>query len=195
MLHYMWFIMMASGMLWGVLQDNGGELLNAALEGCGKAIGVTLELGAGYMFFCGLMKIASALKTGENIGRIFAPALGSLMRNVRTSGAREAASMNIAMNMLGMGNAATPMGLEAMRRMEAEREKHPGIKHDMEMLLILNATGLQLVPTTVLAMRAAAGSTKVGAVLWPTIACTAFSTFVGVLAGLICRKTLEGKND
>ena len=60
----------------------------------------------------------------------------------------------------------------------------------MEMFLILNATSLQLLPTTVLTMRMAAGSANAGVIMWPTLLCTLFSTAVGAMAGVCCRKWL-----
>ena len=102
--------------------------------------------------------------------------------------------MNLSMNVLGLGNAATPMGLEAMRHLAAEQALQPAIRHDRNMLLILNATSLQLLPTTVLTLRAAAGSADVNAVVLPTVLCTAFSTVVGVLLGLMCRRWEERKH-
>lgn len=97
------------------------------------------------------------------------------------------------MNMLGLGNAATPQGMEAMRLMEEERKKAPCVEHDMYMLLILNATSIQLIPTTVLALRAAAGSADAGAIVLPSLVCTAVSTAVGAVLGLICRRRREAR--
>ena len=101
--------------------------------------------------------------------------------------------MNLSMNMLGLGNAATPQGMEAMRLMEEERKKAPCVEHDMYMLLILNATSIQLSPTTVLALRAAAGSADAGAIVLPSLVCTAVSTAVGAVLGLICRRRREAR--
>jgi len=187
MIHQIWFIMMSASIVYGCLNGAGQELLEAALSGSGKALALTVELCGGYMFFCGLMEIARSLRAEQGLVRLLSPMLGKLLPNVRSDEARGAVALNLAMNVLGMGNAATPAGLEAMRRMEAERSLRPAIWHDMEMLLILNATSLQLLPTTVLTLRTAAGSADANAVLLPTILCTAFSTVTGVACGLFCR--------
>lgn len=193
MLHHIWFAMMAASMLYGCISGNGGEMLAAALGGTEKALALTLQLCAGYLLFCGLMEIARALHAQRGLQRLLHPLLRWLMPNVQSSEANGAVALNLSMNVLGLGNAATPMGLEAMRRMEAERELRPGIRHDMYMLLILNATSIQLLPTTVLTLRVAASSANANAVLIPTIICTAFSTVVGVALGLICRRWEERK--
>ena len=130
----------------------------------------------------------------KGLTRVLSPLMGKLMPNIRNEEAKGAVTLNLAMNILGMGNAATPAGLEAMKRMEAERSLCPAVRHDMEMLLILNATSLQLLPTTVLTLRMAAGSSEPNAVLIPTILCTAFSAITGVACGLLCRCRKERRH-
>ncbi len=187
-LQLMWLAMMAGSLVYGCLRGNASQLLPAALEGTGQAISLTLRLGAGYLLFCGLMEVAKALKAQKGVERLLRPLLRHLMPYVREEASREAIALNLSMNVLGMGNAATPMGIEAMRRMDAEARLHPEVRQDMRMLLILNATSLQLLPTTVLTLRAAAGSMRVNAVVLPTFLCTAISTAVGAALGTLCRR-------
>lgn len=184
-LQWLWFSMMAASLGYACLTGGEAAVLTSALEGTKEAIELTIRLGAGYLFFCGLMEIAKGCGLSRGMERLLHPFLKHLMPHAK--GAREAAAMNLSMNMLGLGNAATPMGLEAMRRMEQERPGKPQIKHDMYMLLILNATSIQLLPTTVLAMRSAAGSAQPEAIVLPTLLCTAVSTGVGVVLGLVLR--------
>jgi len=181
-------MMMAASIAYGCIDGMGGEMLTAALDGCGKALSLTLELCAGYLLFCGLMEIAQALRAHRGIMVLLRPVLKKVMPEVRSDETGGAVALNLAMNVLGLGNAATPAGLDAMRRMENERRLHPGMWHDMQMLLIMNATSIQLLPTTVLTMRTAAGSANVNAVLVPTLICTAFSTLTGVGLGMLCRR-------
>ncbi len=194
MLHLMWFVMVCSSVLYGLVRGEGGRLLEAALNGTGRAISVTLELCAGYLFFCGMMEIARALRAEKGVQKLLSPLLGRLMPHLQKPETCGAVAVNLSMNVLGMGNAATPAGLQAMRLMAQEHAVCPAVRHDMEMLLILNATSLQLLPTTVLTLRMAAGSADANAVLGPTIACTAFSTVTGVLCGLLCRKWEENRH-
>lgn len=193
MIHHIWFILMSASVLYGAVRGAGKGVLEAALNGCAKALTVTVELCAGYLFFCGLMQIARALRVEHGMQKLLSPILCRLMPHIQLPETRGAVALNLSMNVLGMGNAATPAGLEAMRCMAKEGVRQPLMRHDMEMLLILNATSLQLLPTTVLAMRVSAGSADVNAVLIPTIACTAFSTLTGVLCGLLCRKWKESR--
>lgn len=194
MLQFIWCAMVVASIVYGSLGRMGEGVLEAALSGCGKALSLTLQLCAGYMFFCGLMEIVRALKGERMIQRLMRPALGRLMPGLKKEETLGTVALNLSMNVLGLGNAATPMGLEAMRRMDAESALCPDVKHDMYMLLILNATSLQLLPTTVLTLRVAAGSVNANAVLLPTMLCTAFSTIVGAALGMICRRWEERRN-
>lgn len=161
-------------------------MLNASLAGAENAVALTLRLSAGYLLFGGLMEIAGALRLPKMLEKGLRPMMGRLMPYTREEKAREAVTMNLSMNLLGVGNAATPLGIEAVRLMDAQVESI-GARRDLYMFLILNATSIQLLPTTVLTLRAAAGSADPNAVLLPTLACTVFSTIVGVAAGMLCR--------
>lgn len=177
-----WFTAMTGSVLWSIATGCVEQIFPSMLEGCENAIALTLRLGAGYMLFCGLMEIAKAAGVCKGLERLLGPALKVLMPSLKEKSTREAVAMNLSMNMLGMGNAATPLGMEAVRQLDAEAQLRPEARHDLWMLLVLNATSIQLLPTTVLALRAAAGSSRVNAVLLPSLLCTAVSTAVG--AGL-----------
>ena len=178
--------MMLSSLLFACVTGSGGLMLTAALDGTKNAIEVTLRLGAGYLFFCGMMEIAGEAGISAKLEKGLKPLLRRLMPHMGK--ASEAVTMNLSMNMLGLGNAATPMGLEAMKQLNEQSQADPAVRHDMYMLLILNATGVQLFPTTMLAIRTSADSANPGAILFPVLAATAVSTFVGALAGIGCRK-------
>ena len=187
-LQWLWLAMMGGSLLYAILYGRGPEMLAAALGATGDAISLTLTLGAVYLLFCGWMSVLRALRAPEKLEKILHPTLRLLMHNVHERAARQAVCMNLSMNMLGLGNAATPQGMEAMRLMEEERRKRPEVEHDMYMLLILNATSIQLLPTTVLALRVAAGSADSGAVVLPSMLCTAVSTAVGAALAVLCRR-------
>jgi len=95
-------------------------------------------------------------------------------------------------NLIGLGNAATPMGIKAIESMEAPNQKKASIP--MIMLVVISATSLQLLPSTVIGLRAAHGSTNVTGFLWPTIVATVTSTVVGIaLVKLLAKMLPERK--
>ena len=186
LLQRLWFGMMAFSLILSLISGKGGEMLPSALEGCSKAIALTIQMGAGYMFFGGLMEIVQATGIGRGIERALKPALCRLMPN--QGKASEAVSLNLCMNVLGLGNAATPKGIEAVRLMVEEEKQNPAVRQDLYMLLILNATSIQLLPTTVITLRTAAGSSDPGRMILPTLLCTSVSTLTGILLGLLLRR-------
>ncbi len=194
LLSWIWLGMMAASLLYGCLTGRAGALLPAALDGASSAVSLSLRLMAGYLFFCGLMEIMKELRLPEKMARLLRPFLRFVMPTLKGEKARQAVTLNLTANLLGLGNAATPTGIEAVRQMDGEQEHDPRVRHALYMLLILNATGLQMFPTTVLTLRVAAGSADPNAILLPTLACTAFSTLVGAGLGLLCYR-LSGRRE
>jgi spore maturation protein A len=180
--------MILLSILYGMVTGNAAALIPAALTGAGDAISLTLRLLAGYLFFCGMIEIVNALNIPARISRALSPLLRFLFPSIQKQETKDAIVMNFSANILGLGNAATPMGILAMERMEAERAQNNGVLAAMYMFLIINATSLQLIPTTVISMRMAAGSASPTAVLFPTILCTVVSTVAGVLCALVCAR-------
>lgn len=187
-LNLLWFVMMFASIVFAAINGSLSVVLSSAVGGARDAIDILVNLSAGYLLFCGLIEILNASGAPARLEKMLSPLTRLLMPSVREDGTKHAIVTNIASNLLGLGNAATPSGIDAMRLMENEAETRPLARHDMYMLLILNATGLQLIPTTVLALRVAAGSSDAGAVVLPNLLCTAFSTVVGVALGLACRR-------
>ncbi|MGN0787924.1 MAG: hypothetical protein ACI4L6_02545 [Candidatus Onthoplasma sp.] len=94
--------------------------------------------------------------------------------------------LNIASNIIGIGSAATPYGIKAMQGLDKGDKK---ATRAMIMLVVINSTGIQLLPTTVIGMRSLAGSVSPSCILWPTILATFVSTFLGIiLVSLIYKK-------
>lgn len=186
MLQWLWGGMMSVSVLYALATGRQGEMLGAALSGTGEAISLTMRLGAGYLLFCGWVELLKAMRVPALLTKLLSPLLNRLMPACREKPVGEAVTLNLSLNLLGIGNAATPLGMEAVRLLDQRRAYR-----EIEMLLILNATSLQLLPTTVLTLRTAAGSVQPGAVILPGLLCSGLSTAVGVLAGLCCRRWRE----
>lgn len=192
MLQWIWSAMIGGALLYACVNGNGHEMMEAALAGTADAIALTMRLGAGYMLFCGLMEIVRGIGLEKRVASMLRPLFRALMPSVQKDETAGAITMNLSMNLLGLGNAATPVGMEAMRLMEMEERQRPAVRKDMFMLLILNATSIQLLPATVLTLRSAAGSADPHAILLPTLLCTTASTGVGVLLA-ICLRRIGGR--
>ena len=100
--------------------------------------------------------------------------------------AMESIAMNLSANMLGMGNAATPMGMRAARLLTMDGQNTPSAA--LCLLLVINSTSVQLVPTSVIALRYAAGSNAPESIIVPGLAASATATVCGILVCKLCEK-------
>ncbi len=191
LLQCLWLVMLSSSVVYSCAVGQANVVLTSCLEGCQNAITLTLQLGAGYLFFCGMMEIVQALALPQKMEKAIRPFLQWIMPHVSKTKTKQAVCMNLSANLLGIGNAATPMGIEAMHLMDDEAKHNPAIRHSMMMFLIVNATSIQLLPTTILTLRIAAGSNQPSAVIVPNMLCTALSTTVGIGLALLCRRFIN----
>ncbi len=185
LLQFLWWSILTASLVHALLTRQGNIVLPAVLEGTAASVTLSLQLLSGYLFFCGMMQIVNKLKICQYLCRAVHPATDRLIGRC-SSAAQEAVCMNLSANLLGLGNAATPYGMQAARHLEDSQDRH-----GLYMLLILNATGLQLLPTTVLTLRIAAGSSQPNAIIPATLVSTGAATLAGVMLGLLCQKTWE----
>ena len=176
-------LLLGSAMLYGCAAGTGGETFAAALKGAEEAVETALVLAGTYGFFCGLMSLLQKAGAAEALARLFSPALGRLFGKGLPPQALEPVAMNLTANLLGMGSAATPMGLRAAERMGGERASDA-----LCLFLVLNASSVQVLPATVIGLRAAAGSADPARVALPALGATVISTAVGVLSCKLMEK-------
>ena len=142
---YVFGAMLVSGLL-ALLVTQGGDAATAAmLAGAGEAVTLCLDLAGAYLLFMGLMGVAKRAGLMDALSRALSPAIRRLFP--RAGGAEGPIALCFAANILGMGNAATPFGLEAMRALDRNNPR-PGVATDeMCVLIAVNASALQLLPT------------------------------------------------
>ncbi len=151
------------------------------VDSAGSAVALALTLAAGYALWCGLLSVAEEAGVLSALARALKRPLGHLFSARETDDeSLKHISANLAANALGLGNAATPEGIAAMRSLEKRSKGRVG--DAMVMFLVINCSSVQLVPTTVIALRAAAGAASPADILLPTLFATAISTAVGVAA-------------
>ena len=132
------------------------ELSSAALSGCGEAVTLAISLTGMLCLWSGLMEIASRCRLTEKLAVLFRPVTRLLFPSVRQgSAAMSAICMNLSANLLGLGNAATPLGIRAACAMA--RGCGGTASDELCRLVVLNTASIQLLPTTVAAVRSACG--------------------------------------
>ncbi|MES2644987.1 MAG: nucleoside recognition domain-containing protein [Myxococcota bacterium] len=155
----------------------------AAFDGAKASVTLAITLAGAMTLFLGLMKVVEAAGGLDALARLIRPVLVRLFPDVPpTHPAMGAIVMNIGANVLGLGNAATPFGIKAMQELET-LNKHPGTATNaMVLFLAINTSGVAVLPTGVMAMRAAAGSAAPESIFVPTLVASVFNTVVAVLA-------------
>lgn len=181
MLHGIFLLLFGGSLLYALLLGAGEATAAAMLSAAGEGVQTAIGLAGGFAFFCGLTAILKRAGAATALGRAMRPLL---TRMGIPAAALEDAALNLSANLLGMGGAATPIGLRAVRHMAEDGRASNGLC----LFLVLNASSVQLLPTGVIALRAAAGSASPGCITGPTLAATMISTTVGVLACKLLEK-------
>lgn len=167
----------------GADADSMARLASAALEAAEKSVTLALGLVGVMALFLGLMKIAEAGGLLVILAKLLRPLMRRLFPDVpENHPAMGAMVLNLSANMLGLGNAATPFGIRAMQELDRLNPHKKSVSDAMAMFLVINTANITLLPTSVIALRAAAGSTDPAGVVAPTLVATIFSTFAAVLA-------------
>lgn len=182
MLQGIFCFIMGSAVLYGCITGRGDVVFQSLLQGAKDAVWMALGMAGSFGIFQGLMRILSHCGVMELLKKGMRKPLKWLMGDVKEE-ALGYVTMNLSANMLGLGNAATPMGIEAAKRLSAGSRATNGLC----MFLVINSSSVQLLPTTVVALRAAQGAMDPGAVILPGLLATALSTLVGIL----CCKWME----
>jgi len=178
MLQWVFGALMGVSLLVGWLRGRAEQVAAAMLAGAQEGVQAALAAAGGFAFFCGLMEILRQAGAVGALARMAASPLRRLMGPSLPDEAVEPMTVNLASNLLGLGNAATPAGMEAARRMA----KGDTATSALCLFLVINSSSVQLMPASVIALRAAAGSASPGAIAGPALAATALSTLAGILS-------------
>ncbi len=186
MMSYVFAILFCIGAFTLTFTDSGDAATAAMLSGAENAVTLSLELAGSYLLFMGLLNVAKEADLVKKLSKKLEKICAFLFPGARTATAPIA--LNIAANMLGLGNAATPFGLKAMQEMQ-KYNKTPDVATDaMCAFLAVNASALQILPTTMIALRQASGSTAPGSIVLPAFISSTIATAVAIIACKICMK-------
>ena len=176
-----WTVMVGASILCGLATGNGPAVARGALDGAAAGVELCLSMMGVLCLWMGVMEVMERSGLAAGLSRLLRPAIRRLYPDF--AGDRQtmdAVSANLSANLLGLGNAATPLGLEAARLMA---EHTPGVASDgLCMLVVCNTASLQLIPTTVASLRAAAGSANPFDILPAVWLASTVSIAVGITA-------------
>lgn len=181
-----WFIMTVASfclLLW----TGPGKTLTTMIDASTFALKHVVELCAVYAIWLGVLELVEASGLGDKLAKFLHPIIKKLFK-LDDKEAERLIALNLSANMLGLGNAATPMGIRAMKKLDdGSGIATPAII----MLIVLNATSIQLLPTTIIGMRASSGSTSPEDIILPTLIATIFTCMLGIVLVKIFHKFYE----
>lgn len=178
---WVWTGMVTLSLVFGLLSGNLDAVANAALEGARSAIELSLAMAGVLCLWSGVMEIMNACGLSAGLARLFRPVLRRLLPNAcRDPETLAAVSANVSANLLGLGNAATPLGIRAARRMA--KGCGGAASDELCRLVVLNTASIQLIPATIASVRAAAGCAAPFDILPAVWLASALSVSAGLLA-------------
>ena len=182
---WIWTGMAVVSVVCGAVYGRMEAVSAAALEGAGQAVRLCLSMAGVLCLWTGLMEVMDRCGLSRRLGRLFRPVLRRLLPQAsRDPETLAAVTANVSANLLGLGNAATPLGLEAARSMS---RKTPGVASDaLCMLVVCNTASIELSPTTVASLRAAAGCATPFDILPAVWLASLISVSVGIGAAKLC---------
>ncbi len=184
---YIWALLVGLSLVCALAGD-GGDLSRAALAGAGRAVELGISLTGSLCLWSGFSLVLERSGLRAGLGRLLAPLLGRLFpKAARDEAVLGALCGNVTANLLGLGNAATPLGIEALRGMQAQSGGDRA-SDEMCRLVVLNTASVQLLPTTVAALRGSLGSAAPFDILPAVWLCSLFSVGAGLGAAALLRR-------
>ena len=178
---WIWTGMAVLSILCGLATGRGELVAAAAVEGAQAAVELCVSIAGMLCLWTGVMEIMRRSGLAEGLSRLLRPVLSALFPQVSGDrGVMDSISANVSANLLGLGNAATPLGIQAARRMA--RGCSGTASDELCLLVVLNTASIQLIPTTVASVRAAAGSSAPFDILPAVWLASALSVGVGIAA-------------
>lgn len=190
-MNYIWVIMIVFSFVSAIVTDNMNNLSSAVLSSTSSAISLAIKLLGVLCFWNGLIQIAEKSGLTKKLCRFLYPVLKLLFPDLKDSEAREAIAMNMTANLLGLDNAATPIGLKAMKRLKEISSDGNVANNNMVRFVVINTASLHIVSTTVALLRQEYGSISPTEIIFPAILTSVIALSCGVLMTVILKKVFK----
>ena len=180
MLNILWPVFIIISIAYSIFSGNIENLNNSIFESTESAVNLTLTLIGMTCLWSGIMEIASKTKIIEYLSNFLRPITKKLFLDLNENSYNNIV-MNIIANILGLGNAATPLGLKAMKELQKENKNKEQLSDNMMMLIVLNTASLQIIPTTVISIRSSLGSLNPTKIIFPVWISSICAAIVGIV--------------
>ena len=189
MLNYIWFALMAIALIVASINGTAAGVTKGAVDSAKTAVEIALGLVGVMTLWLGIMRIAEKAGLISALGRALRPFSRLLFPEIPPDHpAIGAMILNIAANMLGLSNAATPMGIKAMEELQQLNPQKETASNAMVTFMTLNTGGIQLIPATIIAVLAAAGAKDPTAIISTTVIATLCGTIAAVTTSKLLRR-------
>lgn len=187
MLNIIWPIFIIISFGYAIFSGNLENLNDSIFSSTSDSVNLCISLLGTICLWNGIMQIANKTTVIEKLTKTLKPLIKLLFPDINeNSTVYKEISMNMVANILGLGNAATPLGLKAMKSMQKENKKKDTLTDSMITFIVLNTASLQIIPTTVIAIRSSMGSNNPTSIVFPVW----ISTICAATAGIIATKVL-----
>ena len=185
LLNYIWSLMIIISIITAFFTGHTDEVCSALMDGAGEGVALTISLMGIMCLWTGIMNIAQSTGITEAVAKILSPLTKILFPKLKDKRAKDAIIMNMTANMLGLSNAATPFGLKAMEELKRLSDSKSATD-EMCMFIVINTASIQLIPSTVIALRQ--GAQTPTDIIIPVWICSICVVTVGILAVKIFSK-------
>ncbi len=189
MLNKIWPAFLIISFIYAILNGNIEEFNNSIFTSCAQTVDLILKLFGTMCLWNGLMKIVQETSLMKKLTKIISPLMKILFPKMKKEDKEyKEITINIIANLLGIGNAATPLGLKAMQTMQEKNPQKDKITDSMAMFIVLNTASIQLIPSTVIAVRASLGSVNPSQIIVPVWIATIAADVAGIIASKMLMK-------
>jgi spore maturation protein A len=189
MLNYIWFGLLAAALVMAAVTGSPDAVTKAAVESAGTAVQTALGLVGIMTLWLGMMRVAEAAGLVALVGRAVRPVIRWLFPGVpRDHPAAGAIVMAVAANVLGLNNAATPLGIKAIEELQTLNTEPESASNAQVTLLAITTSGVQLIPATMIGVLAAAGSLNPTAIISTSLVATLAGTVAAVAAARLLQR-------
>lgn len=193
MINKIWASFIIIGITYSILTGNIELINNEIIKSAEASFNMIVKIFPVMALWLGIMKIATESELLTKISKILYPVMKKIFPEIPKN--HESISLitsNVIMNMFGLGNAATPFGLKAMKSLQTLNKKKEEATRSMITFLVLNTTGLTVIPTTIISLKIMYGSTNPTEIVLPCFLASLISTILGlIIDNLLARKEIK----
>lgn len=191
MLNKIWPFFIIISFIYGIYSGNIFNINNAIFESTNQTVELCLTMFGTLCLWNGIMKIATETPLIEKLTKFLKPLINFIFPGIKNNKKiSKEISMNMVANILGLGNASTPLGLKAMDSMQKENEDKSKLSDSMAMFILVNTASLQIIPTTVISIRSSLGSENPTKIIFAVWVATVVAFITAILGGKILMKRM-----